>query len=192
MRIVSGTAKGLRIESPKGVHLRPMMEQVREALFNMLTSMGVIGGTFLDLYSGTGAVGIEALSRGFDRADFVEQDYRAANTIETNLKTTGLADRGHVHRQRVENVVAHPELLSGVTPYDAISVTPPYEDVDYFHIIDAIVDSALVGPGTIMIVEYPGELGELPANIGPFEKLRDREYGRTRLGIYVYPFENSS
>lgn len=191
MRVVSGTAKGLRIESPQGVHLRPMMEKVREALFNMLTSMGVIGGTFLDLYSGTGSVGIEALSRGFERADFVEKDYRTANTIKKNLKRTGLADRGHVHRRRVEEVVEHPEMLGAVKPYDVISVTPPYEEVDYLHITDAIVDSALVGPGTIMIVEYPAELGELPASIGPFEKLRDREYGRTRLGIYAYPFERS-
>lgn len=156
----------------------------------MLTSMGVIGGTFLDLYSGTGAVGIEALSRGFERADFVEKDYRAANTIEKNLETTGLTDRGRVHRQRVEEVVEHPEILGAVTPYDVISVTPPYEEVDYFHITDVIVDSALVGPGTVMIVEYPSEVGELPARIGPLEKFRDRQYGRTRLGIYAYPYDD--
>lgn len=187
MRVTGGTAKGHTIRSPRGVDLRPMMEKVREALFNMLMAMGAIHGSVLDLYAGTGAVGIEALSRGFERADFVEKDYRAARAIEQNLETTGLAERGRIHRQRVEDVLEHPEVLGSDRPYDVISVTPPYEEVDFVHLTSVLAASSLVGPGTIVVVEYPDELGTMPETIGQLEQIRDRQYGRTRLAIYYVP-----
>ena len=163
-----------------------MMEKVREALFNMLMARGAIYGTFLDLYAGTGAVGIEALSRGVEHADFVEKEYRAARAIEINLEDIGLADRGTVHRQAAEDVLEHPELLGDGRPYDLVSVTPPYEEVDFVHVTDTLAHSSLIAPGSIVIVEYPNELGDLPETIGPLDKFRDRRYGRTRLALYRY------
>lgn len=195
MRITAGTAKNVQIKSPRGVPLRPMMEKVREALFNMLTAMGALRGRFLDLYAGTGSVGIEALSRGVAWADFVERDYRTARTIRENLAAARLAERGRVHVRRVEDVLERPELLDAEPapqPYALISVTPPYEEVDFLHILTALVDTPFVAPGTIVIVEYPNELEALPETIGPLEKIRDRRYGRTRLALFEWPRGNDT
>lgn len=187
-RVIAGSAGGLELESPKGVALRPMMDRVRGSLFDMLWSMDAVHGRVLDLFAGTGAVGIEALSRGADWADFVELNRKACQTIRRNLEKTGFETRGRVHCRRVEDIIAHPELLGSSDPYDLISITPPYEAVEYLPLLERLVASSLVAPGTLVVVEHPREV-ELPEAIGPLARIRDRPYGRTRLSVYDYPGE---
>ena len=99
MRVVAGTAKGRRLTTPPGRLTRPTSDRVREAVFSMLNSLDAIdGATVVDLFAGSGAMGIEALSRGAARAVFVESDAAAIRVIDANLEATGLSDRAAVRR----------------------------------------------------------------------------------------------
>jgi 16S rRNA (guanine966-N2)-methyltransferase len=186
-RIIAGTVGGRRIESPPGQDLRPMMDKVRAALFDMLWHFDAVRGRMLDLYAGTGAVGMEALSRGAEFADFVEMNPVSARTIQANLDKLDLTARSRVHRRRAEDVIANPSLLGYARPYDLISVTPPYAEVDYADLANRVADSNLIGEGTVIFFEHPRDV-EMADTIGPLVRLRERRYGGTRLSIYEYPF----
>ena len=127
MRVVSGTARGLRLIAPAGNSTRPTPDRVREAVFNALYSLGgVQGATVLDLFAGTGAMGIEALSRGAERAVFVESSREAVAALRENLQTTGLADRADVVTGDVERY-----LDSAPGRFDVVLVDPPYAFDDW-------------------------------------------------------------
>jgi 16S rRNA (guanine966-N2)-methyltransferase len=124
MRVVAGSARGRRLEGPTGAGTRPTTDRVRESVFNALGSrIDLNGARVLDLFAGTGALGIEALSRGAAEAVFVEADRNAASTIRRNLAVTGLASRGKVVTQRAEVW-----LRSSDTPpaFDVAFCDPPY------------------------------------------------------------------
>jgi len=112
VRVIAGQARGARLKSPRGVHIRPMMDRVRGALFNMIAAQGGPGERVLDLYAGTGAVGIEALSRGAVAADFVDNHPRCCRTIQENLIAAGMKGRGRVFRRRADRVLTRPALLA--------------------------------------------------------------------------------
>ena len=123
MRIITGEARGARLVSvPRGV--RPTADRVREAVFNALGQF-FDGGEVLDLYAGTGALGIEALSRGFDRATFVEKNGQAVCAIRDNLERTGFSEKGEVLRGEVEEILER--LLSKEQEFNLIFVDPPYK-----------------------------------------------------------------
>ena len=123
MRVVGGTAGGRRLHAPAGRALRPTSERVREAVFSSLESMGGLdGAAVLDLFAGTGALGIEALSRGASHAVFVDADPDALAAVRSNLEATGLTDSGHVVRS---DVVKFLERQNDV--FDVAFADPPYE-----------------------------------------------------------------
>ena len=123
MRVVGGTAGGRRLHAPAGRALRPTSERVREAVFSSLESMGGLdGAAVLDLFAGTGALGIEALSRGASHAVFVDADPDALAAVRSNLEATGLTDSGHVVRS---DVVRFLERQNDV--FDVAFADPPYE-----------------------------------------------------------------
>ena len=125
IRVVSGTAKGRRLAAPVGDATRPTPNRVREAVFNSLYSLGAIeGARVLDLYAGTGALGIEALSRGAAEATFVERDQAVAAVLRSNLHDTGLADRATV--MAVDAGVALDGLARLRGRFDLALVDPPY------------------------------------------------------------------
>ena len=187
-RIIAGSVGGRQIESPPGQHLRPMMDRVRAALFDMLWHFDAVRGRVLDLYAGTGAVGIEALSRGADFADFVELNHVSARTIRQNLQVLDLQDRGAVHQRKVEDVIARPHLLGHGEPYALVTVTPPYAEVDFADLADRIATSSLIEPGSVVVFEHPRQV-EMAETIGPLVRLRERKYGGTKLSIYEIPYE---
>jgi 16S rRNA (guanine966-N2)-methyltransferase len=121
MRVVAGSVGGRRLRVPPGHATRPTSELVRGAIFNSLTSLGLVdGATVCDLFAGSGALGIEALSRGAASAVFVERDRKAADTIRANLADLGLAERGRV-------VVADAlTWAAGAAPADIAFIDPPY------------------------------------------------------------------
>lgn len=186
MRVISGRVGGRRIESPPGQDLRPMMDKVRAALFDMLWHFNAVHGRALDLYAGSGAVGIEALSRGTNFVDFVEMNPVSARTIQQNLEHLGLEKEGRVHKRKVEEILDNPKLLGHTGAYDLITVTPPYPTAKYPALMESIANSPLVGEGTVVVVEHPRE-SDLEDTIGPLERLRERKYGRTKLSIYHVP-----
>jgi 16S rRNA (guanine(966)-N(2))-methyltransferase RsmD len=171
-----------------------MMEMVRGAVFSMIASLhgcpgGMPEGTrWLDLFAGTGAVGIEALSRGCSEGHFVElSPWVASNCLQPNLEKCGVEGESVVHTTRAEDFLKRaatmPRFAGGA--FDFISVCPPYEAVSYTELYDLLEESPLVHDTTIIVVEYPKKVvREIRDRIGPLVKLRDRRYGRTLIAIY--------
>ena len=136
MRVVAGTVGGRRLAVPPGATTRPTSELVRGAIFNSLTAQGLVEGAIVaDLFAGSGALGIEARSRGAARAVFVESDRAAARVISDNLAALGLEGVGSV---RVADAVTWVESSPGA-PYDLILVDPPYGFDDWERLLAALV-----------------------------------------------------
>jgi len=164
------------------------MGKVREALFSMLDMFDVLrlDGSALDLFAGSGSVGIEALSRGMKNAVFVDAALDCTDTIVQNLERCKFADRGQAVNARVENFLAGGIRYNNNSHYDLITLTPPYEEVDYAQLMTAVATSDCVGEGTFVVVEYPVELKTLPPSIAQrLVGIRNRRYGRTVLALYA-------
>ena len=165
MRVVAGLAGGRRLRAPAGRNVRPTSERVREALFNALGSLDAIAGaTVLDLFAGTGALGIEALSRGATSAVFVDADLRAIQAIKENLRATGLADRARVVQSDVFRFLAG----SPPDPFDLAFADPPYAFDDWPRLLAVV-------PARLVAVEARSHV-----DLGPeWHPLRSRRYGDT-------------
>jgi len=178
IRVITGEVKGLRLRAPPHGPTRPTSDLVRSAIFSMLESMGTPFDRVVDLYAGTGSLGIEALSRGEGEADFVERDARMAAVIRDNLKAAGYAERAHVYATDVARAVA---LLSG--PYDVVFMDPPYADERRDEVIMRVLRSGLAGPRTAVVVEH-AHRRPLPETLDGFLAVRQRRYGDTAITIY--------
>ncbi|XVF60434.1 hypothetical protein PTKIN_Ptkin08bG0045700 [Pterospermum kingtungense] len=190
LQVLGGKAKRKKLLSPKGMDVRPMMEVVKGAAFDILQVAGgcpvsLRPGRWLDLYSGTGSVGIEAISRGCSEVHFVEMDpWVISNVLRPNLEWTGFLDVSVIHPVRVENFLEQADQIVGSNgPFDYISVTPPYTQVDYGNLMAQISESAIVGEDTFIVVEYPLRTDMLDS-CGCLVKIKDRRFGRTHLAIY--------
>lgn len=184
MRVITGKAKGHRLKGPKNLRTRPMLEKVRGSLFAVLEGLlGEIRGQVLDLYAGTGALGIEALSRGAAWADFVETNASVCRIIRDNLARTKLADQAQVHQNRVEAVVKG--MRKGKS-YDIIFMDPPYEDPNIGEILAQLAGSPLVHQDTLVAVGHAARV-ELAGSYGLLERLRYRRLGDSAYSIYGMP-----
>jgi 16S rRNA (guanine966-N2)-methyltransferase len=172
VRVVAGEFRGRRLAAPRGVRTRPTADRVREALFSML---GDVSGTrVLDLYAGSGALGIEALSRGAASAVFVERDARAAATISRNLDALGA--EGDVRRQDALRFLA-----SGEGPFDLVFCDPPYDLAPSPAAALAERLPAVTSEDARIVTESDKRRPlELPLRI-----LRERTYGDTRVVIHA-------
>ncbi|KAJ6775733.1 METHYLTRANSFERASE [Salix koriyanagi] len=189
-QVLGGKAKRKKLLSPKGMDVRPMMEVVKGSAFDTLQAAGgcpasLRPGRWLDLYSGTGSVGIEAISRGCSEVHFVEMDpWVVSNVLQPNLECTGFLDVSVIHTVRVESFLERAEQFVGQdSAFDFISVTPPYAQVDYGILMDQISKSPIVGEDTFIVVEYPLRTDMLDS-CGCLVKINDRRFGRTHLAIY--------
>ncbi len=179
MRVISGEARGFRLKAPAGMRTRPMADKIKGALFSMLASLGVEPERVLDLYAGSGAVGIEALSRGAAWADFVEQRADACAVIRDNLAHTKFAVRAAVHQAGVTNFLGRvPEA-----PYDFVIMDPPYADPEIVPTLARLGRSALVAPGTIVVIGHSPRV-ELPDALPPLARLRERCHGDSCFSVY--------
>ncbi|XP_073126158.1 uncharacterized protein [Henckelia pumila] len=190
LQVLGGTARRKKLLSPKGNDVRPMMEVVKAAAFSILQAAGgspqyLRPGRWLDLYSGTGSVGIEAMSRGCSEVHFVEMDpWVISDVLRPNLESTGFLDVSVIHSVRVETFFGNAERFGGkVGVFDYISITPPYMLVDYAVLMDQISKSSIVGENTFIVVEYPLRTDMLDS-CGHLIKIADRRFGRTHLAIY--------
>lgn len=174
MRIIAGSHKGHTIHAPKGRDTRPTSDRVRENVFNILGP--VDGAAVLDLYAGSGAMGLEALSRGASKAVFVERDGDAARTIERNLDKLRLA--GTVIRKDAVTALAT-EAGSG-RKYDLVLVDPPYDVyADMEPKLARYLPSVLTEDGVVVVETDVGVEPELP-----LEQRTTRKYGAARITIY--------
>lgn len=163
--------------------MRPTSDLVRGAIFDMLDAAGVSYDRVLDLYAGTGALGIEALSRGTGTADFVERDRRTAEVIRENLRLTGFEARGRVHVTPVERARARLR-----PPYTLILADPPYADDAAIEAIGALV-TAVADARTVLALEH-SKRREPPPRLGPLPLLRTRRHGDTTISVYGWEVES--
>jgi 16S rRNA (guanine(966)-N(2))-methyltransferase RsmD len=173
MRVISGTAKGRQLKAPPGMGTRPMTDRLKTSLFDTLVPFGVNGARVLDLYAGSGSLGIEMLSRGALFCDFVEQNPAASRVIQDNLNTTRLADRGQVHTTAVDRYLyvkrSSPSGASTRTEYDIITLDPPYADPTISSTLEAVAQSPLLAPDGLVVIGHANRV-----------KLAD-EYGDGRI-----------
>ncbi len=180
MRVVAGTAGGLRLQAPPGRDVRPTTDRVREAMFGALGSLGALeGATVLDLCAGSGALGIEALSRGAERATFVDRSPAALDAVRRNLAHTRLADRATVAKG---DAIAHLAAASRAGPApDLVLCDPPYDFDGWDPLLLAI--EAFAAPGAVVVVESDRSV-PLPDS---WDTVRAKRYGGTWVVIGRVP-----
>lgn len=181
MRIIAGTAKKRLLKVPPGWKGRPTADRIKESLFNILGD-SVIDANFLDLFAGTGNIGIEALSRGAQKAVFVEKDSRAAGAILRNLKTCGLDTGAGVMARDVFRAL---DELAGREPgqFSIVFLDPPYEQGFEIPVIRKVLELDLVAPGGLIVAES-SKRTELPPVIMGFSLARQERYGDTIISFY--------
>lgn len=178
MRVIAGSARGRRLLTPPGDRVRPTLDRVREALFSILAPQ-IPGARFLDLFAGSGANGIEALSRGAAEAVFVDDHPQSLACLEKNLETTGFKPQSRVLRYRL------PEGLARIAgPFDCIFADPPHEFGHYPELLAAIDGARLLREGGTLIVEH-ARRHPLPDTAGQLARTRERDYGMTTLSFYA-------
>lgn len=177
MRVITGKARGVQLRTPDGMQTRPTADRVKEALFSII-NFDIPGAKVLDLFGGTGQLGIEALSRGAERAVFVDAREDACRLIRENLKRTKLEQRGQVIRSD------YMDYLKRCTErFDIILLDPPYAEVFLENALKRITEIDILQTDGIIVTERPfGK--ELPWEFDGYERSRDYKYGKTLLTIY--------
>jgi 16S rRNA (guanine966-N2)-methyltransferase len=178
-RIVAGSLGGRRLEVPPGARTRPTSDRVREALFNTLATLtDLVGARFADLYAGSGAVGLEALSRGAAHILLVENHPKTARTARANITALGVRDRVTL----VTSTVAATIAAGTDEPYDAVFADPPYElpDRHLTALQEALADGGWLAPGGILVIERATRSGP-PQWVKSVTEVRTRKYGETTL-----------
>jgi 16S rRNA (guanine(966)-N(2))-methyltransferase RsmD len=177
MRVITGSARGKRLKELPGMSTRPTTDRVKEGLFNVI-QFDIEGRRVLDLFAGTGQLGIECLSRGAAFCDFVDAAPAAMRVVRDNVKSCALEDRSAFHQQDFSSF-----LSSAKGKYDLVFLDPPYASGDLERAMEKIANIDIVSGNGIMICESPVEhdLPELPA---PYEKGRAYRYGKIKLTLY--------
>jgi 16S rRNA (guanine966-N2)-methyltransferase len=197
MRVIAGRARGVALRAPPGDEVRPTADKLKGAIFSMLEAEAFKRGVLvppdapegamllsaawpvvLDLFAGSGALGIEALSRGARRADFVEQGTAARKVLETNLARTRLAEFAGVYALSASQAVS-----TWSRTYDLILLDPPYADPMVLPLLDALGRSALVGPTSVVVLEHAR--GTVPPpNPGRLVLEKTRYHGGSGISLY--------
>lgn len=178
MRVISGSARGRKLKPLPGLDTRPTADSVKESLFNIL-QFDIEGRRVLDLFAGTGQLGIEALSRGAAWCDFVDASPAAAKLVRENLQTSGFSDRAGVSQR---DFLAFLQGWRG-KKYDLIFLDPPYAQAALERALEAIAAIDIVSECGIIVCESPaGKV--LPELSAPYRKGREYRYGKTKLTLY--------
>jgi 16S rRNA (guanine966-N2)-methyltransferase len=178
MRVITGTAKGHHLKFPKGTRTRPATDLVRGAIFSILENIAADWSLVLDLFSGSGALGIEALSRGAGWVDFVESEPKCCAIIKENLAKTKLSARAHVYCCNVTKALT---ILD--KEYDVILMDPPYSDTSIGDFITQLADSQLVGEKTTVMVTHSPRLS-LKESYATINLVKEHRHGDSCISIY--------
>ncbi len=180
MRVIAGVAKGFLLRTLEGYRTRPTSDRVRGALFNIL-GQRLPGVLFLDLFAGSGAVGIEALSRGAALCVFVDSSRAACAVIRRNLVATGFSEQAEVHCKMAAASLDIAARLGRV--FDFIFVDPPYDKGMAAAVFDRIARKPVLRPGGTLVIEH-SKRETLPAGKSSLTVIRSEVYGDTRLSFY--------
>lgn len=178
MRVTGGAARGRPLHSPKAPGVRPTTDRVRSALFSILAPHGLEDSVAADLYAGTGALGIEALSRGAEHVDFVEMDRRQVGVINANLRDTGTAGRATVIAAPVEQAVERLDRR-----YDFLLMDPPYTKPFPAPVLERIGERGLLSEGGLLVCGHASRV-PAPERCGRLVRVQDRRYGDASLAFY--------
>ena len=179
MRVIAGEFGGRRLEAPRGLRTRPTSDRVREALF---MSLGVLDGLrVVDLFAGSGALGIEALSRGAAFADFVEAAREPRAVLERNLAALGLGERARVWPLRLPGAIA--KLAGPLAAADLVLADPPYGGEAARAVLAALAVPGVLGAGTRVVLERH-QKDDVPSRAGELALVRERRYGETTVNLY--------
>jgi 16S rRNA (guanine966-N2)-methyltransferase len=181
MRVIAGTHRGRRLYGPKEQSLRPTSDRVREALFSILGSR-LTNSRFLDLYAGTGAVGIEAVSRGAEHVTSVESNREALNLLQQNVTLCHIDHELTVRAQRVEQFLSRPDQWHG--PYNIVFADPPYADTSELPtLFTGPKTDCLFAVDAWLVIEHATK-ATLPASMGNTMFRRRYRYGDTSLSVF--------
>lgn len=175
MRVISGTARGSSLFSLDGKHTRPTTDKVKEAMFSII-NFYLPDAVVLDLFAGSGALGIEALSRGAEKCIFIENSRAAANIVRKNLEKTRLTDYAELNISDYKNY-----LLSASEKFDIILLDPPYNNGMCDAAMDIIYSRDLLNDDGIIVCET--EFSEIIRT--EYIKKKDYKYGKTKLSVYI-------
>ena len=182
MRIISGEFGGRRLKAVPGQNTRPTTDKIKESLFNILGGY-FDGGVMLDMYSGSGAVAIEAVSRGMDRAFLFENNRLAQKTIEQNIEITKSPEQFHLKRQNVKQGLKTIARDPAFEPFELVFMDPPYRLQEIVKDIEQLQELNLVSPDCVIVCEVDKEV-QLPELILGFEQYKRVEYGITALVFF--------
>ncbi len=180
MRVISGNNRGMQLLAPEGMDTRPTQDRIKETLFNMI-AFDVPDAYFLDLFAGSGQMGIEALSRGAMEAVFVEKDKNAINCIEKNIAKARLEDSSKVLKMEVSAAL---NSLNSHGPFDIVFMDPPYNKEIEKAVLNQLKDKSFITKDTLIIVEASLETGfDYVADFG-FEITKEKLY-KTNKHIFL-------
>ena len=178
MRITGGVARGQQLKVPKTDLVRPTTDRVREAIFSIITSIASNWSRGLDLFAGSGALGIEALSRDAEWVDFVDQEPRCCATIKQNLEKVGFKQKAHVYCCKVAKALTFLK-----DKYDIIFMDPPYADTSTGSTVIQLANSGLMNDNTLIVVSHASRSPLQPGYDG-LSLVKEKRYGDTGISIY--------
>ena len=175
MRVITGMARGRRLKTPENYDIRPTTDNVKESVFNIL-QFDIEGRRVLDLFAGTGQLGIECLSRGAAEAVFIDENTAAVKIVKENLKTCGFT--AAVLQQDALSYLRH------CGKFDLVFVDPPYDSGLYESVLETINSVDILSDGGIILCESRREK-VLPDMRAPYRKKKEYNYGRVKLTVYI-------
>lgn len=182
MRVIAGTAKGRPLRAVPGMNTRPTTDKVKEAIFSMIGPY-FDGGWALDLFAGTGGLGIEALSRGAERAVFVDRDRQSVDVVRRNVEAAGMADRAEIYRNDADRAIK--ALGKRGLEFRLVFLDPPYRMTDMDKVMGEMDKLGLLEDGASIVVEHDSA-HTYPEHAGPFIQQKHSRYGETAVTIYTY------
>ncbi|PWK12781.1 16S rRNA (guanine(966)-N(2))-methyltransferase RsmD [Tumebacillus permanentifrigoris] len=182
MRVISGEFRGRRLVAVPGQNTRPTTDKVKESMFNIIGPY-FEGGTALDLFAGTGGLGIESLSRGIQQAVFIEADFKAFNVVRENIRTLGLGkDRAEVYKNDARRALD--TLATRGMKFDLVFLDPPYKLTGFYEeLIVKMLDLNLFEPRAYVIAEHAADV-HLPDRYGNLVRWRQVSYGEISISFY--------
>jgi len=180
MRVVAGERKGTPLKAIAGTTTRPTTDKVKESIFNIIGPF-FEGGIVLDLFAGSGGLGIEALSRGAERAIFIEKDRKAFQMLKENIQKCRYEEKAELYCTDASRAVK--ALLKRDIQIDYVFVDPPYKKLEYYNFVSLLAEGGKLSQDAIIVCEHSSEV-HLSKEFGPYVLVREETYGNTNISIY--------
>lgn len=188
MRVISGSAKGRPLKAVPGNGTRPTTDKVKEAMFSIIGPY-FDGGQVLDLFAGTGGLGIEALSRGMEHGVFIDMEYKSIEVIKSNVQSARLTEQAEIYRNEAGRALK--VLQKREATFDLVFLDPPYRMKNGIELMQEMHERDLLNPGATIVLEF--ETGHpYPTECQHFIGVRQAEYGDTTLYVYRYEPEQNA